>query len=460
MPLKEILMSKNNSYPLTPSQDVAYLQCKYSLYKRVINILSSVSFTEEIDFELMNKAYKLLVERNDCLRIKFFKKNGKLMQYFSDDTSVKDVRVLSFSTEKEQNDFVLKVRKKPIKYLGGVVIEPYFIKTYDNRSMVFLKVCHLILDVYGINVIYKDLIGIYEALKNNTELPPATACFEEIVKQDVEKTQNAELVQKHVEYFTNIFNDNPEPFYTGVHGPDNKIWQKQRSKHHRSMPIFFFSNDTKTYRHKIDRDTVERVLNYCRNNQCSPANLMFYASSLTLAMLNGNVKNVMPVGLYNCRVSMQEKTCAGCKVQSAGCYTKFNYSLPFEDNLKGFSADQTKLYRHVKFSDRDFESLMHSIYRSSVFEIYYSIAYSLIPFELPEGIEFDMYSNGKGALPAYVVQFLNAKTMEIDMAYDVQTKITSEEDVRAYHSLYLNVLRQVLENPQIKIADIKLRPEA
>ena len=48
--------------------------------------------------------------------------------------------------------------------------------------------------------------------------------------------------------------------------------------------------------------------------------------------------------------------------------------------------------------------------------------------------------------------------MEIDMAYDVQTKITNEEDVRIYHSLYLNVLRQIINNPQIKVADITLHP--
>ena len=379
------------------------------------------------------------------------------MQYFGDsEKNIKKVPVLSFETKEQQDAFINKVRKKTIDYRHGVVIEPYFIRTYDNRYMVFFKICHLVTDLYGINVLYTDLMNVYHALKNGEALPPAPESFEEVIKKEIEKTSKSNSSEKHLEYFTNLLTDNPEPFYAGIHGPNNPIWQKQLKKHHRSMPIFLVRNSTKTYRHKIDKDLVERVLSYCQNNRCSPANLFFYASSVALAKLNGNLKNIMPIGLYNCRTSAQEKHCAGTKAQSAACYTKIDYDRSFEDNLKAFSIAQIGLYRHIKFKDRDFEALMHNIYRSSPLLIYYSIAYSLIPMDMPESVEFNLYTNGNCALPAYVVQVLNAKTKEIDMAYDVQTKITGEEDVKNFHTYYLNVLSQVLDDPGIKVSDIQL----
>ncbi len=450
-------MADKPCYNLSLSQDVAYLQCKYSLYKRVINILSSITIDEEVDFELMDQAFKLLVERNDCLRIRFFKKRGQLMQYFGDSgKNIKKVPVLSFETKEQQDAFIDKVRKKTIDYMHGVVIEPYFIHTYDNRYMVFFKICHLVTDLYGINVLYMDLMNVYNALKKGEALPAAPTSFEEVIKKEIEKNSKGNLEEKHLEYFTNLLTDNPEPFYAGIHGPDNPIWQKQLKKHHRSMPIFLVRNSTRSYRHKIGRDLVEKMLTYCQENRCSSTNLLFYASSIALAKLNGNLKNIIPVGLYNCRNSAQEKHCAGPKVQSAACYTKIDYTLSFEENLKAFSIAQKGLYRHVKFKDRDFEALMHNIYRSSPLLIYYSIAYSLIPIDMPEGVEFNLYTNGNCALPAYVIQVLNAKTKEIDMAYDVQTRITSEEDVSKFHTYYLNVLKQVLDDPGIKVADIQL----
>ena len=450
-------MTDKSCYNLNPSQDVAYMQCQYSLYKRVINILSSITIDEEVDFELMDQAFQLLVERNDCLRIRFFKKKGKLMQYFSDfGKNIRKVPVLSFETKEQQDAFIDKVRKKTIDYMHGVVIEPYFIHTYDNRYMVFFKICHLVADLYGINVLYMDLINVYSALKKGESLPPAPESFEKIIKKDIEKNSKSNLAEKHLEYFTNLLTNNPEPFYAGIHGPNNPIWQKQRKKHHRSIPIFLVRNNTQTYRHKINKDLVEKVLTYCKNIQCSPANLLFYANSIALAKLNGNFKNIMPIGLYNCRNSAQEKHCAGIKVQSAACYTKIDYTHSFEDNLKAFSIAQNGLYRHVKFNDRDFEALVHNIYRSSPLRMYYSFAYTLLPVDMPEGVEFNLYTNGNGALPAYVIQVLNAKAKEVEMAYDVQTKITSKDDVSNFHHYYLNVLKQVLDNPDIKVADIQL----
>ena len=379
------------------------------------------------------------------------------MQYFDDyGRNIKKVPVLSFETKEQQDAFIDKVRKKAIDYMHGVVLEPYFIHTYDNRYMVFFKICHLVADLYGINVLYTDLMNVYNALKNGETLPPAPESFEEIIKKEIEKNSKGNSAEKHLKYFTDLLTDNPEPFYAGIHGPDNPIWQKQLKKHHRSMPIFLVRNTTQTYRHKIDKDLVEKVLTYCQNNRCAPSNLLFYASSVALAKLNGNLKNIMPIGLYNCRNSAQEKHCAGTKAQSAACYTKIDYTLSFEDNLKAFSIAQNSLYRHVKFKDRDFEALMHNIYRSSPLLIYYSIAYSLIPVDMPKGVEFNLYTNGNCALPAYVIQVLNSETKEIDMAYDVQTRITGEDDVSNFHTYYLNVLKQVLDDPGIKVEDIQL----
>ena len=443
-------------YELSPSQDVVYLQCKYTLFKRVINILTSVSVPEKIDVDMMTRAFNLLVERNDCLRIRFFKKGGKLMQYFGDAQPIKKIPVLKFNTQKEQNDFILKIRKRPIAYLRGKVIQPYFIETYDNKSMVLFKVCHLVLDIYGINVIFKDLFAVYNALKKGEALPDAPGSFEEVIAKDIERSHDEALLKRNLDYFTGMMDDCPEPYYAGLHGPDNKIWQKKLASNHRGMKMFFIHNDTEAYRHVIDSSTVSKLIAYCTENRYSPANLLFYACSLTAAKLNNNTRNMLPLALYNCRISAADKNCAGTKVRSIACYTRCNYKGTFAENFDLFSSQQNMRYKHVGFSDRAFESLLHNTYRSSMLETYYFLTYSFIPFDMEEGYEFDLYTNGKGALPAYVIQLFNVKTNEIIMAYDVHTKTTSEEAIKNFHAMYLNVLNQVLDNPQIKLSDIQL----
>ena len=453
----EKMENKNNVtlYNLNPSQEVSKLQCKYTLFKRVINILTSMTTKDNLDFEIMKNAINKVIERNDCLRIKFVKQGKELMQYFAPYTKI-DVPVLTFNTQKEQEAFINKTKKKAIKYMKGVVFEPYLIKTFDDKYMVFLKVCHMVLDIYGISVIFKDIFEVYDALKNGKELPEPPASFEEIVKKDLEKKRNEISHQKHKEFFTEYLKQREEPYYAGVSADACKIWNKRAAKNKRAMKMFFIKNDTVGYARPMNKALTARVMEYCQKNQQSPASFLFYTTSLCASKMNKNAPNMLPLELCNCRATAAERKCAGTKVQSLGCYTNVDQNKTFVENFAAHVDNHNTLFRHISFPDQDFEVLMHKIYGSSVFSTYYSITYSFIPFALNGDLEFQVYSNEKGALPAYVAHLYNAKTGEMTMVYDVQSKIITEKDVDNFHKNYEKVIAIVLDNPDIMIKDIKI----
>ena len=442
-------------YNLNPSQEVSLLQCKYTLFKRVINILTSMATNEVLDFELMKTAINKVVERNDCLRIHFVKQGKELMQYFAPYEKI-DVPVLTFNTKEEQEAFINKTKKKAIKYLKGVVFEPYLIRTYDNKSMVFLKVCHMVLDIYGISNIFKDIFGVYEALKNGTELPEQPTSFEEIVQKDLEKKKNEISHQKHKEFFTEYLKSRDEPYYVGLHGNDNKIWQKKLKKNKRAMKMFFIKNDTIGYARPMDKELTARVMDYCTKNQQSPASFLLYTASICASKMNNEFATMLPLELCNCRATANERKCAGTKVQSLGCHLTLHKDQSFKENFEGYISDHNTVFRHISFPDQDFEVLMHKVYGSSVFSTYYSITYSFIPYALDERMDFQVYSNGKCALPAYIAHLYNANNGEMIMVYDVQKKIIEEKHIDEFHKNYHKVIEAVLDNLDIKIKDIKI----
>lgn len=449
-------MENKTIYELNPSQEVVRLQCKYTLFKRVINILTSMTSDDELDFDVMEKALNLTVERNDCLRIKFCKHNKQLMQYFEDEVVFENIPRIEFKTKEEQDKFIKSKSKKAIKYKKGVILEPYFIKTYDNRYMVFFKLCHLILDIYGINMIFKDLFEVYDCLINNKELPPKPGKFEDVVKKDLEKKHDETVVEKNRQFFEDFLSKNEEPSYAGLSGANEPIWKKQTKKNRREMKMFFIKNDTKGYKHVISKDIVDGVMEYCAKNKYTPANFLFYTMSITAAKINGNIKNMIPLELCNCRGTMAEKKCAGTKVQSVACYTKIDHEKSFEENFKSFVESQMTMYRRIAFSDQEFEMMLHKTYNTSLLSTYYFITYSFIPYAKPKNLEFNIYSNGKCALPAYIAQLYDTNSGTIDMAYDCQTKIISETDIERFHKKYLQVIKTILQNPNIKVCDIKL----
>lgn len=85
-------------YRFNYSQDIVHLQTVYSLFNRVSNIIFSVTFDEGFDDTLMTNAIQLLMERNDCLRLKFVKEGKETKQYFEAERNIGEIPSIAFST--------------------------------------------------------------------------------------------------------------------------------------------------------------------------------------------------------------------------------------------------------------------------------------------------------------------------------------------------------------------------
>ena len=442
-------------YQTTLAQDVVLLQTKYCLDKRVVNIISSMASSSPLNFSVMLDAFNLVIERNDCLRLRFKKKNRKLMQYFEQTVKLDSIPYFEFNSLEEFESFIDKIRKKPIKYKKGVVFEPYFIKTHDNKYMVLIKVCHLILDLYGINIIFKDLFEVYNALINNTKLPEMPVQFETLIEKDLVKKNDKKFMKSNYDFYDNYFKTREEPYYAGIGGDNSKIWLKQKAKGHRAMKIFLVNCDTKGYCHELNNNTVLKAIDFCTTNRYSLANFLFYCMNICCSKINNNLKTMLPIELCNCRGLAQEKRCAGTKAQSAACHVELDFESTFEESLKKFIKEQMILYRHLGCSDTDIQTLLHKNYSYGLLEIYYGIAFSFVPFSIPQGLEFMIYSNEKCALPAYLGVLYDIDNQKMQIAYDVQTKIVTKHDVMAFHQKLTDIINQVIDNPEILIKNIK-----
>ncbi len=452
--MKNNIQNQPTIYELTPSQEVVSLQLKFSLDKRVINILISASSEEKWDIDLMRQAINLAFLRNDCLHIRFVKKNRKWCQYFDNNATCGEIPYYEFSTKEEQEAFVNLQKSKPIKYKKGEVVKFFLIKTYDNKHMIFIKVCHLVADLYGLNIIYKDIFEIYDAIKSGKALPPALPKFEEVVKKDIAYKNDKKIQDRNREFFTDLIKSKDEPYYAGLHGLNSEIARKNYPT--RLMKMFLVNNQTDSYLRKIDDNTCEKVFDFCTKNKITPSNFLFYAMTLTQSKLNNNTVNQLQLELSNCRATAIERKVAGTKAQSLGCYITINQKDTVKESMDTFNKNQTTFYRHLGFSDWNFQCLTHDIWKSSPIRTYYASTFSFVPVMAPKGVELQIYSNGKFALPVYFAIMFDVNSHKMQVAYDCQRKLYVERDVDRFHIAYQNVILQIIDDQEQKIADVKI----
>ena len=119
-------------FELIPSQKMINFMLKYSFFhKQVIQIpMSIVTLNIEI-------------ERNDCMRLRFYKEHGEFYQYFLDKYVVDDVPVVTFSTEEEQQAYLTADARRPIRHLKGEDFRIIFFRSFDGGYGIYINITHL-----------------------------------------------------------------------------------------------------------------------------------------------------------------------------------------------------------------------------------------------------------------------------------------------------------------------------
>lgn len=443
-------------YEFNSSQDIINLQTKYSFFQRVANIVFSVTVEKGFDKEVMKKAIDCMIERNDCLRITFVKKGKQTLQYFADEYHIGEIKSHKFSTNAKLESFIKRFRFRKNNLFKGETLKAAFVENAVGEEMVFFKVSHFVADVYGIGVLIADLFAVYEALKNGTEMPKLPGKFEDVLEKDIEYKNNEEAKQRDRDFFKELYTEKyPEhPVYTGIHGNASDIWLKTKRKGLFAEQYMLVKCDTQGYRFTMPAALVEKAQAWCKEHQITPSAFFYYTMTLASSLLNDKERNVMPLELLNCRATLAERKCGGTKVQSIAIYTVCDYEKSFIENLMATYEQQQQIYRHTRLSFVEIEALQHKFWKYSIMSQVYPFSYSYIPFQAPKGVKFQVHSNGKGALVAYVALMANMESNEIDVVYDVQWRMVSPVQLVEFQNLFMHVSEVVLKQPNVPLKDI------
>lgn len=446
---------EQQKYSFNYSQDIVNLQTKYSLFKRVANIVFSITFENGFDKSIMEQALQLLIERNDCLRITFVKEGKQTKQYFVPSRKLGKIPSWNLDTPKLLDSFVKNLRKSAVNVYKGETLVPHFVTGPSGEDMLFVKISHMVADTYGIGVLVNDLQAIYNALKNNSELPPAPGKFEDILRKDQEYRANDNSTEKDREFFQNYYGKKPtNPIYCGIHGNTSDRWLKYKRKGHISLPYLFVKCDTEGYRFVIPAAVTEKAAAWCEEKKISMSTFFFYTCSLAASLRNDKAPYQLPLELMNCRATVLDRKAAGTKVQSLSTYVTVDYTKSFDENIAQLFEEQSELYKHTKLTYLEIEAMQHKLWNYSMISQITNFSFSFIPMSMPDGISMQVYSNGKGALAAYIALMLNVKTNEIYVNYDIQTQMCSARELVEFQNIYLRVIETVIAKSDVPLNDI------
>lgn len=200
-------------YPLSyPQQSIWYLE-KTNQKTVFSNIAGTITLFEKINYEYLANAINLLLKENDAMRIRITEKRNRPEQYISK-YEIHKLDFLNFTYPDGLQDLDFwEQETTQIPFVLNDMDLFYFalFKMNDNEGGFYLKVHHIISDIWSSTLIIKQVLENYYKILNNLELPSELKPSYLEFLQSEQRYQDKFLVYK--EFWSRLFKNFSEPTF-------------------------------------------------------------------------------------------------------------------------------------------------------------------------------------------------------------------------------------------------------
>lgn len=446
-------------YPLIPPQEMIQFMLKYSFFhKQVTQIPYSIIVSQKIDFDVMTEAFNIEIERNDCLRLVFFKQNGKIMQYFRDPYRIGSVPVYNFKSDEEREKVLTADAQKPIKMLKGEIFRLKYFTTYDGRYGVYINIHHLVMDNAAVFAFFNDLFAVYDHLKNGKPMPKPLGSYEDRIKRELAYVEDKSNLEKEKAAYTEYITRNGEPLYLGVEGP--KLLEAERKKKKDPSinapslfdPIHDKAELTKT---TFSPELSEKFFAFCENNNVSPECLVQLALRMHLSKINNGHLDTYFICLCTRRRTLVEKRSGGTVTAPLPWRVHLEEDDTFMSALDKMADAQVWAFRHMDYPYLEYRDLQRELFNYSAAAGSSTMMFSWMPINEKSinGWEYEYvgYGLGRYIMVLYTFAMKDAHTGCLKISCLHRTKFVSVEDIKALQNGTKRALEIGLENPDISV---------
>ncbi|MEE1137970.1 MAG: condensation domain-containing protein [Acutalibacteraceae bacterium] len=449
-------------YELIPPQEMIQFMLKYSFFhKQVTQIPESIIVNKDIDFDLMEKAFNIEIERNDCLRLRFFKEKGRIRQYFLPEYKIGNIPVLNFKSEQERIDILTADARKPIKMLKGETFRVKFFRTHDNRCGVYVNIHHLVMDNAAVFTFFADLFAVYDSLSEGASMPRPLGKYEDIIKKELAYVADPENFRREEKAYREFMEKDGEPLYLGVEGP--KFLEAERIKRKNpdiKAPSLFdpIHDKAELTKYSIPYDDSQKIFKFMEENGVSGECLVQLGMRLHVSKINNRHNDTYFIVLCPRRRTLAEKRAGGTLAAPLPQRIVLPENTTFREALEKMAEVQFWAFRHMDYPYLEYRALQQKMYNYPAAAGASTMMFSWFPLEAGSmnkwEYEFEGYSLGRYIMVLYSFAMKDTHSGCLKLSCMHRTKFVSVEDIDSFHKGTANALKLGVENPDMTLGEI------
>lgn len=318
-------------YNLSEPQKSIWHTEKFFSGTSIGNVAATQKIKGEIDFDLLEMAINIFVEKNDGMRIRIIEEDGIPKQYIHD-YSYSKIDFFDFSND--INEFYKwneERTQKPFKLTDSDLYYFAIVKLGKEIGGFYGNTHHLISDAWTMNLLSSQVVDNYEALKNQQKIStikkPSYIDF--LIDQDLFRYSSRYL--KSREFWSKKFDESFEPSYL--------------------KPLAKGSLSTKANRKTVllDSSLTGNIYNYCNEHKVSVFTFFMSIFSIYISRKTNSNDVVIGTPILN-RSGAKEKETTGMFVSTIPIKLFVDESMDFESYTEYATKELSFCLKNQKYN--------------------------------------------------------------------------------------------------------------
>lgn len=430
-------------FELTNPQKSIWLTNKVYSNTSINNICSSMVIQEEVNFEVLQKAVNLFVEKNDSFQIKLIEKDGHVQQYCSDFTPFR-IELIELNDDHEMKQLEDDLVSLHFNLIDSLLFKFVMFKLPNKHGGLALCAHHLIFDAWTSGLVINEIIDIYSFLVHKS-----------IDFHDDSFPSYFDYIHSEEEYMQGQKFINDKLFWEENYQTVPEIASIPSFKEHSSSSL---TCNAQREQFIISQDLVSKIHSFCINCKASIFNFFMATFAIYLSNVSKLEEFVIGTPILN-RCSFKEKHTTGMFISTVPFKMHVSPEDSFLNLITNISRDALSIFRHQKYP---YQYLLEYIRKTNhSLPNLYDI---LISYQ-------NMRSNPQNSNISYTSKWIpnNCISNSLDIhifdindtgnltiAYDYLVDKYSKEEIVSIHQRILYILDQVLNNQSILVKDIEI----
>ena len=434
-------MQLEKVYPLSSMQAGMLFHSELDKGSSVYFEQTTLTLIGTVNVDILEKSFNKLIARHDVLRTIFFFKNVERLSQVVIKEREGKVRFEDYSmltaeeAEEKVEQFKKKDRENGFELDKDLLVRMTVIKLNETTHKLIWSFHHIIIDGWGISILNKELLEIYKALKEDTEIQllPAPAYKDYIdwlEKQSKEKAK---------EYWGNYLN--------GYETLATLPTISEESEYIKQNDVF-----------KIEHSLSERLKEYAKQKGVT-LNIIFQAMWGIILQCYNYTNDVVFGAVTSGRIPevTHIESMVGLFINTLPVRVRAKAKMSFENLIQEM---QEQMFESEKYTYCSLETINAlTPLKSNLFNnimVFENYPVDPVVNKLQEAIGFSVQDVENYEQTNYDFNVIIMPEEEIKIIFLYNGKRINETLVMAIKNQLLNMIQQVLENPNLNIEDIQL----